>query len=225
MTSPNTVRQWPACWREHTGVAPGVKIYYAAVPSWFLDAAYIARALDWIVAENRRLPAKAKIRVVSVSASPSGQGSPFTKNKELWDKSCAQAEQEGIRVLDCTTHRGIIGAWWYDINNHNSIDGCRPGYPGLSNSTRKEQFLVPTSPRTSAEEYQKGRFGYQYTGRGGLGWAIPYAAGVMALDWRLRPDLTPEKMEELLFKTAYVKDGYQFINPREFIKAVKELKN
>ncbi|MBX7258511.1 MAG: peptidase, partial [Candidatus Hydrogenedentes bacterium] len=69
-----------------------------------------------------------------------------------------------------------------------------------------------------------GECAYQYCGRGGLSWAIPYCAGVLALGWQLRPDLTPAQMHDLLYRSAYVNgDGQQFINPPEFIRLVKEM--
>jgi hypothetical protein len=54
-----------------------------AAPSWNGDSAYQAAALDWIVDQNRALPEGQKIRVVSVSAAPSGPGSPFTQNQAM----------------------------------------------------------------------------------------------------------------------------------------------
>ena len=64
------------------GTAPDARVYYVAAPSWTNDTAYQAKALDWIVEQNERLPVSEKIRVVSVSAAPSGPGSPFEKNQE-----------------------------------------------------------------------------------------------------------------------------------------------
>ena len=52
------------------GTAPDARVYYAAAPSWKKDAAYYAKGLDWIIAQNEKLPEGEKIRVVSVSASP-----------------------------------------------------------------------------------------------------------------------------------------------------------
>ena len=87
------------------------------------------------------------------------------------------------------------------------------------------RVYVPTSPRTTAEEYVKGDIGYQYCGRGGLSWAIPYAAGVMACSWQLRPELSGGQMIELLFASAYkTEDDASMINPQELIEHVKNAK-
>ena len=204
------------------GTAPDAKVYYAAVPSWKKDSAYYAGALDWIIKQNKTLPAPEKIRVVSVSAAPSGPDSPFTKNQQMWDKACARAEAAGIMVLDCTTHHGFIGACWYDSGQPESVALCTPGYPGMNKGKYPRRILVPASPRTTAEEQDKGDFGYQYNGRGGLSWSIPYCAGVLALGWEVRPELTPQQMHNLLFQSAYATDsGEKIINPRKFINLVK----
>jgi serine protease AprX len=208
------------------GTAPDARLYYVAAPSWTKDAAYQAKSLDWIVEQNEKLPAGEKIRLVSVSGAPSGPGSPFEKNNEMWDKACSRAEAAGILVLDCTSHHGFIGSCWYDANDPENVDKCKPGFPGIEMGIIIGKILAPASPRTTAEEYEKGKFGYQYCGRGGLSWAIPYCAGVLALGWQVRPDITPEQMRELLFQSAYVKNNQaKIINPKEFIRLVNNFKS
>jgi hypothetical protein len=204
------------------GTAPGARVYYVAAPSWTKDTAYQAKALDWIVEQNERLPVSEKIRVVSVSAAPSGPESPFETNQEMWAPACARAEAAGIMVLDCTKERGFIGPCWYDAGDPESVTKCNAGFPGRTGfRPRPTSILVPSSPRTTAEEYDKGDCSYQYCGTGGLSWSIPYCAGVFALGWQLRPDIPPERMRELLFKSAINKDGTKIINPRKFIHLVK----
>lgn len=68
------------------GVAPDAMVYFAAAPSWNGDSEFYAKGLYWIIEENKKLPEDEKIRVVSVSAAPSGDGSPFTKNMNMWDE-------------------------------------------------------------------------------------------------------------------------------------------
>lgn len=210
---------------DKIGTAPDVKIYYAAVPTWLGDSQYFAKALDWIMEENKKLPKDNKIRVVSVSSAPSGEGSPYEKNREMWDKSFTRAEKEGILVLDCTKHHGIIGPCWYDIKDTENVSMCTPGYPGMKGFRNDaNRIYVPSSCRATAEEYNKGECKYAYWGRGGLSWAIPYCSGVLALGWQVRPELTSKDMVNILFKSAYIKDGCKIINPKEFIKQVKEYK-
>lgn len=205
------------------GTAPGARLYYAAAPSWLADAGYYARALDWIVEENRKLPSGEKIRVVSVSAAPSGSGSPFTKNNDQWDKSVEATIKEGILILDCTQNRGIVSSCYFNKGDVENPSAYKPGYPGSTGASgQSDDILVPTSPRTTAEEYQKGDLSYQYTGRGGLSWGIPYCAGVLAMGWQVNPELTSDQIVDLMFKSAYkTSDKAMIIDPPEFIKLVK----
>jgi len=137
------------------GAAPDATLYFAAVPSWRKDSAYYAQALIWIIQENEKLPAGRKIRVVSISAAPSGPGTPYEKNTGLWDQAFAWAEQEGILVLDCTQHRGRTGPCWFPLAGGGREDpaNCMPGYPGMRPNILPGRILAPASPRTTAEEY------------------------------------------------------------------------
>ena len=205
------------------GTAPDARVYFVAAPSWTKDTAHQAKALDWILEQNTRLPVAERIRVVSVSGAPSGKGSPFERNQEMWDEACARAEAAGILVLDCTTHHGFIGRCRLDASDPENVAKCTTGLGGrAARHLRRGYLLVPTSPRTTAEEYDKGEYRYQYCGRGGLSWAIPYCAGVLALGWQVRPDLSSPQMRELLLQSAHVLDtGERIIHPEEFIARVR----
>jgi serine protease AprX len=205
------------------GTAPDVRVYFAAAPSWTADAKFQAEALDWILEVNRSLPKGAKIKVVSISAAPSGKGSPFKKNNGLWDRTVKAAKKAGILVLDCTVDNGIIGPCFYDINDPDDVGKCRAGFPGRPGSGPKDRVYAPCSARTTAEEYDEGNPSYQYCGRGGLSWSIPYAAGVLALGWQVKPNLTADEIVKLLFETAHLTtDGYKIINPAAFINAAEK---
>lgn len=208
------------------GTAPGARVYYVAAPSWSADSAYQAEALDWIIEQNAALPASQKIRVVSVSAAPSGRGSPFTKNRGMWDEAYARAEAAGILVLDCTRHHGFVAPCWYDPADPEDVSKCTPGYPGMPAwPTSPARILVPASPRTTAEQRSKGDHTYQYCGRGGLSWAIPYCAGVLALGWQIRPDIPPRQMRDLLFESGHTTEtDARIIDPPAFVSLVREAK-
>ncbi len=210
---------------ENCGTAPGAKVFYVAAPSWTKDTAFQAQALNWIIEQNSKLPADGKIRVVSVSAAPSGPGSPFDKNNEMWDQACQKAEAEGMMVLDCTRHHGFIASAYFTKNTTENPAFCCSGSPSNTQAgvVLPKRLYVPTCPRTTAEKYDEGKCTYAYWGQGGLSWAIPYAAGVLAMGWQVWPEATPEQMKELLFKSAYTnKDGAKIINPPRFINAVKK---
>ncbi len=209
------------------GVAPDAKVYFAAAPSWKGDSEYYAKGLYWIIDENKKLPEGEKIRVVSVSAAPSGEGSFFTKNTIMWDEAVLAAQEEGILVLDCRSDKttGIIAPAYYDTENPEDVALCKGGYPAYKYVVPSTHVGVPTSFRTVAEEYWEGTPSYQYTGRGGLSWGIPYAAGVLALGWQVNPALDNDQIIQTLFETCAVSnDGSNIIDPTAFIEAVKKTK-
>lgn len=112
------------------GTAPDARVYYAATPSWTADAKYEAKALDWVIAENDKLPSDRKIRAVSISSAPSGPGSPFKKNTDMWDAACARAEKAGILIVDCEQTRGFVGPCRYDAGDSEAVAKCTPGIRG-----------------------------------------------------------------------------------------------
>lgn len=214
---------------DSIGTAPDVQVYFAAAPSWTRDAKYEADALMWIVNENKKLPKENKIKVVSNSGAPSGPGTPFTKNNQLWDEAVKVAEREGIIVLDCTGDHGFIGPCYYDMIHPEEVKNCKVGWPDkvIKDSTRFSNIKIfaPCSGRTVAEEYKKGINSYQYCGKAGLSWSIPYAAGVLAMGWQIRPEISGTDMINVLIKTATVNSlGYKIINPVEFINALQQIK-
>jgi serine protease AprX len=207
---------------EWTGTAPGAKLYYAAVPPVF-DATYYANALDWIVETNKKLPDGEKIRVVSISSSPTPSNEQWT-NGEKYLESVKRATDAGILVLDCSEN-GIIGPCGYDFDNPEDVSLCKPGFLQYPDWNNKNDILVPVQYRTVAEEYDvKGYYSYLYYGDAGLSWGIPYAAGVLAMGWQVKPGLTPDEITDILFNTAYVdSNGYKYINPTAFIDQLSSM--
>jgi hypothetical protein len=214
------------------GTAPDVRVYFAAAPSWKLDAKYETEALEWILEVNRSLPKGAKIKVVSVAGNPSGKDYPFFKDGRVWEKAVEKAKKEGILLLDFTPHRGLIGPCYYDVHDPDNLSKCNIGFPVMLVKKQWSNKLIyaPCMFRTTAEEYVDGQPSYlyiggiQYSGQGGESLSIPYAAGVLALGWQVKPNLTADEIVKLLFKTAYITpDGYKIINPVAFITAVENL--
>lgn len=210
---------------ESIGVAPGATVYFAAAPSWNGDSAYYADGLNWIVEQNEKLPEGEKIRVVSVSAAPSGEWSPFTKNLEMYDQAVEAAQAAGIVVLDCRTgeETGFIASAFFDPTAREDPTACTGGWPSNPMTVSSSEIGVPCSYRTVAEEYWEGEISYQYDGSGGQSWGIPYAAGVLALGWQVAPELDGETMLQLLKDScATAHDGSRIIDPAAFIEAVRE---
>ncbi len=214
------------------GSAPGASLHVVAVPSWETDASYYARALDRFVTYNENAPKDQRIRVVSVSAQPSGEGSVY-KNQSLWDEAVQRAQDKGILVLDCTWHHGFVSLCWLDPEDRERVEACTPGFRNGPAEVDQGHIHVPSAPRTVAQADEDGRFGYAYDGggrrsrnarsRAGYSDTIPYAAGILALGWQICPDLSPEQMKELLLASAYVhKSGAKIIHPAAFIELIRK---
>ena len=209
---------------ETIGTAPGAKVYYGAVPSWQGDAQYFTDALQWMIQLNETLPEEEKIRVVSVSAAPS-DGQMFT-NEESWLPMVERAEENGMVVLDCTSEHGVISPCYYSIEDPDDLTLVKVGFKdtGEGRMIPSDDLFVPSSSRTVAEQYLQNEPSYTYNGNGGLSWSIPYAAGVLAMGFQLRPEVTGEDMLACLMDTAYVReDGFRIINPPAFIEALQQM--
>lgn len=205
---------------ENIGTAPGAKVYYAAVPSWFQDAQYYADALDWIITENEKLPEDQKIRVVSVSSIPSGIWSEY-KNQEAWDAAYERALKAGILVLDCTYEHGYTNPCTLGICDPDTIAKCTPQWNGPTDSPHK-RIYVPMSHRSMAIENDDPIFSYQYVGQGGISWTVPYLSGVLAMGWQVNPALTSSQLLDLVYASAHVTDdNHTIINPPAFIEMVR----
>ena len=213
------------------GTAPNASLHVVAVPSWKADAGYYARALDRFVTYNENVPKDQRIRGVSVSAQPSGEGSVY-QNQSLWDEAVQRAQNRGLLVLDCTWQHGFVSLCWSDPKNRESVEACTPGFRNGEVEVDEGHIHVPSAPRTAAEAYEDRGFGYVYDGggrrsrramsKGGYSDTIPYAAGILALGWQIRPDLTAEQMKELLFASAYVHEsGAKIIHPKAFIDLLR----
>ena len=217
---------------KQCGTAPDAKLHIVAVPSWKADASHYARALDRLVTYNENARKDQRIRVVSVSAQPSGEGSEH-KNQSLWDQAVRRAKAKGILVLDGTWRHGFVSLCWLDPQNRESVEACTPGFRNGPVEADAGHIHVPTQPRTVAEAYEGKSFGYAYGGgsrrsrrlmaKNGYSATIPYAAGVLALGWQIRPDLTPAQIKKLLFASAHVHEsGAKIIHPAAFIDLIRK---
>ena len=198
-----------------------LRVYFAAVPSWFLDAQYYADALDWIIAENEKLSKENKIRVVSVSAIPSGIDTEYTKNSDAWDAAFKRATEAGILVLDCTYEQGFTVPCTQDLNDPDNVSKCIPNWGGPTDFPHP-RVNIPTRRTTAEERDSEPTFSYQYTGIGGISWTVPYLSGVLAMGWQINPELTGSELMDMVYASAYVADNNQkIINPKAFIEMVR----
>ena len=205
------------------GTAPDASIYYVAAPSWLEDAQYYADALDWIVAENEKLPDGNKIRAVSVSTMPSGLWKLLTKNNSAWDAAYKRATEAGILVLDCTYEQGITVPCTHALNDPDNVAKCIPNWTGPTDSPH-QRINIPTNRTTLTEEGKNGELilTYEFSGDGGISWTVPYLTGVLAMGWQINPELTNAQILDLLYASAYeTNNPAGIIDPREFIDLVR----
>ena len=205
---------------ESIGTAPGAKVYYYSVERYIdrkSDASAFAEALDMIVEKNKTLPESEKIKVASISATPTPLADGYRDasqivNGEKYLASYRRATESGILVLDASLENGIIGAARYDFSSPEDITLCQVvGY-------NDRAIFAPMAYRTTSAVHSEGDYSYQYMGFGGLSSAIPWAAGVLALGWQVSPELTADEILRILMETAYVDhEGYKFIFPAAFI--------
>lgn len=202
---------------RNLGVAPGAKVYYAAVPCWLGDAQYEAQALRWIINVNKTLSEKEKIKFVSVSAAP-GDCQVRSKNARKWIKAVEEAEKSGICVVECTEGKRFVTAGYFDYQERNFVYG----FPHLlMKAAQKGEVHVPNSQRTVAESYDNKYFGYAFNGVGGLSWGIPYSVGVLCMGQQVNPNLSAFELRDLLIESAQKNDC--IINPADFINRVKNI--
>jgi subtilisin family serine protease len=210
---------------QHCGVAPEARVHFFATTDPGGDAAEQAQAIEWVLEANRQLPPSERIRVISISAAPSGRSVYPYRNGEAYDEAFDRAEAANVLVIDGTEHHGFVGPCTLDLADPEDPSRCHPvparGEPGYFAG----RVLCPTSPRTTAEEFGPGVTGYQHSGlqrethaMAGSSWAMPYAAGVAALAWQIRPDLSPKEVREALRATAYrLPTGESIIHPPALI--------
>jgi len=228
---------------ETVGVAPGAKLYYYEAGKyidfpdttlgWKIDAEAIAIALDMIIEKNKTLPDREKIRVVSISGEfvPRTQNINHMTNGNKYIESVERAQEAGILVLDTSIRFGIIGSCYYNFNDPEDVTKCRAGGLNYDGWRNKTDILAPVCYRTLpdvgyswegrniSEEYS-----YVYLGNGYIEFAIPYAAGVFAMGWQVKPELTADEIVQILRDTAYVDaSGYKYINPPAFIEYIQGL--
>lgn len=204
---------------QSIGVAPKSNVFYCACyPSLLGDSKYYADALEYIIKKNKQLSHDEKIKFVSVSAAPSGEGSPFTLNQEMWDKAVYHANEEGILVVDCSRWNGFVLPGFLEYKDNK----FQRGFPNRE-FERKDfiegKIFAPTSLRTVAESYDNKHFGYTYCGVGGLSWGIPYITGLLCLGQQVNSQLTAKELKECLLTSSY----NNIPNPINFITSVENI--
>jgi len=196
------------------GVAPEVNLHYWAQPSWKQDYQYRCDALRQILNYNKGKPSYIQIRTVSVSKG-------FSKNElnlEQWKALLAEAKQKGIYVSHCSRNMLGVGCPAYqDLDDPNNYQ-LWTKYPNPTYNEPGSLFAPVDNLTTSSHLHDEA---YIFWSSGGISWAAPYIAGVVALGLQINPDLSESQIERLLYETGYPYQKGKLINPIGFIEEIQ----
>lgn len=203
------------------GVAPGAELYYWAEPSWKGDYAQRTKALRQILEFNEGKPLEQRIRVVSVSIG----FNPQFNNLNLWKEALGEAKKRGLIVIHCDeVIHGAACPLDKDPDDPANYDICHFARDFRRRLTLPTGLLyLPIDNRTTAGF--EGVKDYSFFADGGLSWAAPYLAGVIALGYQVNPELDPEVVMSALRETGtpFVKQGW-IVNPPRFIAKIRRAK-
>jgi hypothetical protein len=194
------------------GVAPAARLSYFAVPMWKPDNKPYCDVIEKILAENEKLSAEKRIRVVSISTGMF----PDQANVDCWNEVVRRAADSGLLIVTCAQDAFRYGT----LDRIPGADADDPkGYRSGRWGVVPKALLVPAGGRTTASHY--GPDVYTYWTKSGMSWATPYLAGVAVLACQVHPDIIPARIIELLQKTAARTDAGRIIHPAAFIEAVQ----
>ena len=205
---------------ETVGVAPGAEVIYLATPDVGRNFEFYSRAAMRLIAINEQLPEDGKVRLVSISDGL-GRDNPHSQD---WKKAREALSKEGIEVLysDLSSLAGLT--WGGAVPWSDRSDPSRYSIATFlrDRGVRSTEVILPGDFRTTAGNASDEA--YVWWGDGGYSWAIPYAAGLAALAWQLKPELTLDRIEEALIATAAeIADGSKVVQPAAFIEHVRGL--
>ena len=225
---------------ETVGVAPGADLYFIAMGNCHgsvdierFDYSCLARDILRIVEINEELPARRRIRVLSMSIS-------WWPENEGYDEITAAvdvAREAGIFVVGGNFQEeygfALDGLGRSPLSDPNDFQAYGPnvwrGSEYYEDGFAESLLFVPMDARTTASP--TGYEDYAFFGTGGGSWCVPYLAGVYALAVQVKPEITPEEFWSTALATGRTiqieHDGstYPFgtiIDPPALIAALEE---
>ena len=199
---------------KKVGVAPGAELTYFAVAMWKRDNECYIQSMKKIFLMNETLPEDRKIRVVSISNGMFPQYAHYDE----WQEVLLKADSLGIVVITCQMNLLKYGTATATLGG-NPDDPAN--YTRGKYSSNDDELLVPTGNTTVASHL--GIDDYTFYRQGGMSWAAPYIAGVVALGYQVNPDIKPATIVRLLKDTATRTDAGPIINPVAFVEEVEEI--
>ncbi len=194
------------------GVAPGARVTFFAVPMWKSDNAPYTESLRRIMDWNAAHPDD-RVRAVSIST---GMFASFTGAAD-WERLREDAARAGIFLIACDgkilkygTLARVAGR---DPDDPRSYVRGTYGPPDAP-------LLVPAGGRVIASP--EGPDVYTYDPTGGMSWGAPYLAGLAALACQVDPGIDPQTIAQLLLETATTTAVGPVVNPRDFVRRVRD---
>ena len=226
------------------GVAPEADLYFFAannlrtLPNDKYELYYDdhTKAINYVLELNKILPAKKKIRVISISWGYEKN----TKGLNEFSETVLKAKKAGILVITTDLYHAfdyfINGIGRNELSNPDDITSATPGLFWEQALYRdrfwksRNMIYVPMDNRTTADF--TGDNEYVFYSGGGLSWTVPWLAGMYALACQVDPDITPEKFLKTAFETGTeavfkhdnkeYKDVGNIINPKNLINTLKK---
>lgn len=217
---------------KNCGIAPNSKLHYFAVPQ-NTKVSDIGSALKKLIEHNEHLPKENKIKIVSISKGLVGMKDQDPKEEADILNMIKEAERNGIMVVSVSMKKsgddfdflgiGTASENKDDFDNYKNWLSLKARRIETSPEKKEKNIFVPSDHRTMASFV--GEKEYQYNGKGGISWSVPYLAGVFALALQVNPDLTKKEILEKIKQTAIPnKEGLKVINPMGLIKLIKSEK-
>jgi hypothetical protein len=227
------------------GVAPDASLYYIACTSgtygknkFKYNYQWLAKAIDKVLEINKTLPAKNKIRVISIS---NGWDKNYNGYKEV-DAAMDRAIKQGIFVVTSTepmlAHYGFrysgLGKDVYSdpeiLDSYTPISKLiKDRLLSQKNLDYKNKLYFPMDSKTVASP--TGLHEYVFYRNGGISWIVPYIAGLYALACQIDKNMTPSLFWQTALKTgSYIDVKYdnkdlkfgKIINPAKLIHSLKK---
>ncbi len=215
---------------KECGVAPQSELIYRAIPS---GRSFPERALAIrdIIEFNNTVSKDKKVKVIS---SPIGY---ITKKSEPgleeYIMAIKDAKASGIIFIDTANnfdlHWGGGGSvsdkenpekYMLALYMENWLDIKAPKLP--KEKLAELPIIIPSDYRGMASE--KGESDYNYNGKGGASWSVPYLAGIVALTLQVNPNLSEKQISGLISETATTNsNGLKVINPEKAIEKASKM--
>ncbi len=237
-----------------TGVSPGVDLYYVAVRPESNDESgsaagdgnseennsQLSGAVDWIAGFNESLPVDNRIRVLCIQKEITTGDKDYPVIMESVKKAAAQ----GIFVVSTISDRlydseiCFKGLGREALSDPDTQTFYLPGkswensfYTFGRYMPSSNTLFVPSDSRCTASPTGKRDYAFYPVSDWNL--YLPYAAGLYALAWQVKPGITPEEFMDRALKTGdaleivnkninYTYKLKNIVNPTRLAQALKE---